>query len=255
MPLNFAILQTDLVWENPHRNIAHFSELIKRLDDNISLVLLPETFSTGFTMNVGNIEDQEEIALSWMIETAAKYRITLGGSLIIKEASCYYNRFYWVKPDNTFEYYDKRHLFRMGREQDHFCPGNKRVVVEDQGIRFLLQVCYDIRFPVFSRNRNDYDVIVYVANFPSARKHAWTTLLQARAIENQSYVLAVNRTGVDGEGVDNCGISCAIDMKGEYKARLDYKPGVLISSIDIEDIKQFRNKFPAHLDSDRFRLL
>lgn len=255
MTLNFALLQSDLVWEDPQKNIRNFSQLIKRLPQEIDVVLLPETFNTGFTMDVENNADKNHYALNWMKDTAAKRNISIAGSLITKENGHYYNRLHWVNSDQTIVHYDKRHLFRMGREKNNFKSGERRVIVEQQGLRILLQICYDIRFPVFSRNQDDYDAILYVANFPTARKNVWKTLLMARAIENQAYVLAVNRVGIDGEGVDNCGMSCVVDMQGNYKARLDDKPGIISSSIDVKEIRLFREKFPAHLDADRFKLL
>jgi predicted amidohydrolase len=231
-----------------------YEELLQSIDDMPDLVVLPETFSTGFTMNVKPYADTRGEVLQWMVGVSGKLNIHLTGSCIVKEGANYYNRLYWVNPSGDVAFYDKRHLFRMGREQEHFTKGKDRVIVKMGSFRFLLQICYDLRFPVFARNRGDYDAILYVANWPTARKHVWETLLVARAIENQSYVIGANCTGIDGEGVDNCGGSCVIDPKGKTKARLNEQPGILYSTIDLKEITSFRKKFPAWEDADDFLL-
>lgn len=253
--ITLAIIQSMLHWEDADANLAFFEEKIMGITGEIDLVVLPETFSTGFTMHVEEHADADGNTLGWMRRIAAKKDITLAGSCIVKEAGHYYNRLYWVAPSGQTRHYDKRHLFRMGREQLHFSPGNKRVVVPLGAFRILLQVCYDLRFPVFARNRGDYDAILYVANWPTARQPVWETLLTARAIENQAFVIAANRCGVDGEGMDNCGFSRVIDPKGNIKARLNEQPGLIITSIDLGELQAFRSNFPAHEDADDFQLL
>lgn len=252
--ISIAIVQPHLHWENIDANLKMFEEQMQSFVDVPDLVVLPETFSTGFTMNVEQFADTRGVVLQWMIGISEKLNVYLTGSCIVKEKTNFYNRLYWVAPSGDVEFYDKRHLFRMGREQEHFTPGKKRVVAQLGSFRFLLQICYDLRFPVFSRNRGDYDAILYVANWPTARKHVWDTLLVARAIENQSIVIGANCTGADGEGVDNYGGSCVIGPRGEIKARLNEQPGILYSRINLEEIISFRNKFPAWEDADDFIL-
>jgi omega-amidase len=252
--ISIAIIQPQLHWENIDANLRMFEELLQSIVDMPDLVVLPETFSTGFTMNVKQYADSRGDVLQWMVRVSEKFNVQLTGSCIVKEGTHFYNRLYWVSPSGEIAFYDKRHLFRMGREQEHFTSGEERVIVRLGSFRFLLQICYDLRFPVFARNRGDYDAILYVANWPTARKHVWETLLIARAIENQSFVIGANCTGTDGEGVDNCGESCVIDPKGRTKARLNEQPGILFSTIALEEIISFRNNFPAWEDADDFLL-
>lgn len=253
--ISVAIIQADLFWEDSKSNLKYFSEQIHALKNEVDLVVLPETFSTGFSMNVEQIADRGFTTRDWMIQQAAENDVFIAGSVVVEEKGRFYNRLYWVSPDGNVEHYDKRHLFRMGREQEYFTPGNKRVIVNLGKVRILLQICYDLRFPVFSRNRGDYDVILYVANWPTARKLAWETLLPARAIENISYVIAANRSGIDGEEQGTCGTSMVIDPIGKIKARLNDHPGLLVSSINHEVLKSLRKNFPAQDDADEFRIV
>jgi len=253
--ITLAIIQSHLHWEDAAANLMFFEDEIMGIRQTPDLVVLPETFTTGFTMNVEEHADREGKTREWMHRIAQEKEITLTGSCIVYEAGHYYNRLFWVEPSGNTRYYDKRHLFRMGREQLHFSPGEQRVVVQLGGFRILLQICYDLRFPVFARNRGDYDAMLYVANWPSARQHVWEALLTARAIENQSFVIAANRSGVDGEGMENCGLSRVIDPKGNIKARLYEQPGLLITSLDLEELQSFRNNFPVQEDADDFNLL
>ncbi|MFC2080268.1 amidohydrolase [Bacteroidota bacterium] len=250
-----AIVQSKLFWEDSRANLNYFESQINSLKKAVQLIVLPETFSTGFTMNVEEYADQNDETLKWMIHQAKKNEVFLTGSVIVKEGAKYYNRLYWVNPKGAFEYYDKRHLFRMGREHESFSSGDKRVVVNLGKARILLQICYDLRFPVFARNRGDYDIILYVANWPTPRQLVWETLLPARAIENQCYVIGANRSGIDGEGEETCGGSCVVNPKGEIKTRLSAQPGLLVSSINLEELISFRKNFPVSQDSDDFSLL
>jgi omega-amidase len=252
---SFAIIQSSLIWEDCKSNLNYFSEQINALKSKVDLVVLPETFSTGFTMNVESFADEKGETLKWMIHQARENHVFLAGSIIVKENKNYYNRLYWVTPEGNVEYYNKRHLFRMGREQEFFTPGDDRVIVNIGKVRILLQICYDLRFPVFARNRGDYDVILYVANWPTARQLAWETLLPARAVENISYVIAANRSGIDGEGDGTCGVSMFIDPKGKIKARLTDQPGLLVSSVNLEVLDSLRKNFPAQDDADDFTIL
>lgn len=253
--LSLAVIQPHLHWEQPEANLSYFNDQIALLGGQADLVVLPETFSTGFTMNVEQYADREQRVVNWMKEWASRYGHYLAGSCIVKEDNHYYNRLYVVSPGGGGEHYDKRHLFRMGREQTFFSPGNRRVITKIGDFNVLLQICYDLRFPVFARNRGDYEAILYVANWPSARKKAWETLLEARAIENQAYVIAANCTGTDGIGVKNCGGSRVIDPKGQIKTRLYEEPGILKTIIDPEEVQSFRRSFPAQEDADHFTLL
>ena len=252
---SLAILQSDLYWEDKSANFRQFGDQIKKLKSKVDLVVLPETFSTGFSMHVEQVADRNNEARDWMIQTACKNQVYLAGSVIVREEEKYYNRLFWVDPAGNVAHYDKRHLYRMGGERDNFTPGTGRVVVKLGTFRILLQVCYDLRFPVFARNRGDYDVILYVANWPSTRQNAWDTLLLARAIENQAFVIGANRTGVDGEGGDTCGSSVVVDPKGYIKARLNKQPGLLVTSVSMKELNDYRKKFPAYEDADPFTLL
>ncbi len=253
--LSLAIIQPHLHWQQVDANLSFFETKIVSISGSVDLVVLPETFSTGFTMEVEQYADDCGSTIDWMIKIAHQHQIILAGSCIVKEGPDYFNRFYWVPPSGEVQHYDKRHLFRVGREQEFFKSGKRRVIVTTGAFRILLQVCYDLRFPVFSRNRQDYDVILYVANWPAARKNVWETLLPARAIENQAFVIGANCTGTDGEGVENCGGSCVIDPKGIIKTRLNDQPGILFSTIEIDEVRSLRERFPVHEDADDFTLL
>ncbi len=185
---------------------------------------------------------------------AREKSVHVAGSLIILEHGRIFNRFFWVSPDGIAGHYDKRHLFRMGREDSFFTPGESREVFTLGSVRFLPQICYDLRFPVFARNRGDYDVVVYVANWPAPRHAVWETLIRARAIENQAYAIGVSRVGTDGEGVAHLGGSCVVDPMGQVVGCLDDQPGFLIYTLDIQMIREFREKFPVWKDADSFSL-
>jgi len=253
--LTLAIIQSNLFWEDPQSNLIAFEKELSALKGKVDLAVLPETFSTAFTMQVERFADKNNETLHWMINNAKKNNIILTGSIIVKESGHFYNRLYWIDSNGKVDFYDKRHLFRMGGERKHFTHGKARKIVKIGEIRILLQICYDLRFPVYSRNRGDYDVLLYVANWPAVRKNAWDTLLPARAIENQAYVIAANRCGIDGLGADTCGNSCVIDPKGYFKARLNDQPRKLLSSIDINELNEYKKNFPVYEDADKFKLL
>jgi predicted amidohydrolase len=229
--------------------------MLEKMSPETDLVILPETFSTGFTMQSDRFsEDENGKAVSWMKKVAVEKQTYVTGSLIVMEERNIFNRLYWVSPDGVVGYYDKRHLFRMGREDKHFVPGTSRPLFNLGEFRFLPQICYDLRFPVFSRNRGDYDVLFYVANWPAPRQPVWETLLRARAIENQSYVLGVSRVGIDGLGVEHLGGTCVIDPMGNVVHIMDNQPGILTTTIELDRLRNFREKFPAWKDADRFTL-
>ena len=253
--ISVALIQADLVWEKVDENLSRLNEMVSRVSKGTDLILLPETFSTGFTMNAERYaEELDGSSVRWMKKVAGERGCVIAGSLIIKDQGGVYNRLFWVTPDGIGGTYDKRHLFRMGREDQHFVPGNRRPVFTLGGLRFLPQICYDLRFPVFSRNRGDYDVLFYVANWPAPRQMVWDALTRARAIENQTYLLAVSRVGVDGEGVDHVGGSCVYDPVGNAMGILDHQEGILTATLEPEKLHEFREKFPAWKDADRFTI-
>lgn len=254
--LRVAVIQTHLVWQDCQANLQQLTEQLAALKP-IDLVVLPEMFASGFSMASAEIAETEPgPALSWLIEQAKRLQAAITGSLAVKTAEgTYVNRLYFVQPDGQIQHYDKRHLFRMAGEHKAYQAGSERVIVLFRGCRLLLQVCYDLRFPVFSRNCSDYDAIVYVANWPAVRSRAWWLLLQARAIENQAFVFGCNRVGEDGKGISYAGDSLIVDYLGQPLAELaPSEQGVLYAEADLAALAAFRQQFPAHLDADRFRL-
>jgi omega-amidase len=253
--LKISLIQADLIWENPVANLDMLDEMIGKVPAETDLVLLPETFATGFTMRSEEYAENENgRSVTWMKKMAVEHSVHITGSLIIRDEAGIRNRLLWVSPEGIAGTYDKRHLFRMGREDKHFFPGSSRRIFRLGDFNFMPQICYDLRFPVFSRNRGDYDVLFYVANWPESRHTVWETLLRARAIENQSYVIGVNRSGKDGEGMDHNGGSCIIDPMGRVMASLNHSAGILNGILDYQKIKEFREKFQAWKDADHFTL-
>jgi len=253
--ITVSLIQPNLVWEDVHANLVRLNEMVDQVPPGTDLILLPETFSTGFTMRADRFaEGLEGSAVQWMKKVAGERKCTISGSLIISDKGGIYNRLFWITPGGIEGTYDKRHLFRMGREDQHFIRGESRPVFRLGAIRFLPQICYDLRFPVFSRNRGDYDVLMYAANWPEPRQPVWESLTRARAIENQAYVLAVSRVGLDGEGVDHVGGSCAYDPMGRPLQILDDQEGILNTTLDLALLNDFRKKFTAWKDADRFTI-
>jgi omega-amidase len=255
--LRVSLVQQPLVWHDPRANRARFAELLAPLAGRTDLVILPETFTTGFSMEVEALgEPAAGPSADWLRAQAAALDAVVTGSVITREGTRYYNRLLWACPDGEVRHYDKRHLFRMGREHQHFTAGQSAWSVSWRGLRICPLVCYDLRFPVFSRRRAglDYELLIYVANWPSARVEAWQLLLRARAIENQAFVVGVNRSGPDGKGVAYPGDSAAIDYLGRTLVSLGDAAGVATTVLDAAALADFRAKFPAHLDADRFTL-
>jgi omega-amidase len=258
--LDVTLIQADLVWHDPAANRRRLQERFASLQGRTDLVVLPEMFTTGFTMEARSVaEPVDGPTIAWMREQAGKLGAVITGSIVTKDGEKFYNRLIWMRPDGTHEYYDKRHLFRMAHEHDHYSAGSRRVIVELKGWKILPLVCYDLRFPVWSRNRigsdEAYDLLLYVANWPQRRRHAWRTLLMARAIENLSYCIGVNRVGEDGVGISYVGDSAAIDYLGQPMTQPSEQEFVATVTLDRAALHGFRNKFPAHLDADEFRLL
>lgn len=254
--MNICLIQPDLVWENKSQNLTRYHRWFDQIQKPTDLIILPEMFSTGFTMNAReHAEDMNGPTLAWMQQKAREMDCLLAGSLIIKGKNSYYNRFVAVSEQGVVATYDKRHLFRMGNEESHYTPGNQRVVFTYKGWRMLPQICYDLRFPVWMRNQGDYDLVVMVASWPEPRRAVWTTLLRARAIENQVYVAAVNRVGMDNKGINHLGDSLIISPKGEILQDLGSIPGQAQTELSLQDLKDFREKFPVHLDQDSFQII
>ncbi len=253
--LTIAAIQTSLNWLDKDANLASFSDKIASIKDSVDLILLPETFATGFAINLDCAEPENGKVLDWMIATANSSNAVLAGSVLVQQGDKKANRFYWVWPNGEVKYYDKRHLFCLGKEGNFVKAGDRREVFTLNGFKILPQVCYDLRFPVFQRSRNDYDVMINVANWPAARRKVWDTLLMARAMENQCYVVAVNRVGDDGNGVAHNGGTAVYDFKGDTLAvAADNQTDILIKTLDKEAHELFKQSFPAHLDADGFSL-
>ena len=254
--LKVALVQSMLHWEDAAENRAMFAEKLLALKGITDLVVLPEMFTTGFSMRTAELaETMDGDTVSWMKEQARELDAAIYGSVIIAEGGKCYNRGLFVMPDGTVVTYDKRHLFRMAEEFQHYTPGGQRVVVEWRGWRLLLQICYDLRFPVFARNRGDYDALLYVANWPELRRYPWSQLLIARAIENQSYVIGVNRVGMDGKGHHYTGDSASVDPRGDADVMKASREDVLHTVLHREALDDFRAKFPVADDADAFSLM
>ncbi len=254
--MKIALLQTNIIWENKRENGAHYTALLASMPDDVRLVILPEMFFTGFSMYPERLaETGEGATLEWLCKTAMHKQAALVGSVITGERGRYYNRLYFVFPDGTYKRYDKRHLFSMGEEHRHYEAGTERLVVDYEGGRICPLVCYDLRFPVFSRNYGEaYDLLLYVANWPASRIHAWNTLLAARAIENQCYVAGVNRIGSDGGGVAHNGYSQVVDFKGRVVAGANEEEAIFTAELSLEGLRDFRKQFPALKDADKFSI-
>ena len=258
--LNITIIQSDLAWEDKTANLAAFERKIRALPAGVEVVVLPEMFSTGFSMSPEKLaEPMDGATVSWMKKLSAEKRIILTGSVIIEEGGRYFNRLLWVLPDGNLGMYDKKHLFGFAGEDQHYAAGSKRLVASVKGWRINLLVCYDLRFPVWSRQQSvegaEYDVLIYVANWPERRNVAWKTLLRARAIENQCYVIGVNRIGSDGNGISHSGDSMIIDPMGEVLFEKARTEEIYTATLDRKVLDTVREKLPFLRDSDPFMLL
>ena len=251
--MKIAVIQMDIVWGDPEQNIRNADYQIDHAG-RADLYVLPEMFSTGFVMQPEKYAEIEGRSLAWMKSKARMVSAAICGSVAVADRGKYFNRMYFVKPDGSVTTYDKRHLFTYSGEHEHYQAGKERVIVEWRGVRILLQVCYDLRFPVFSRNRKDYDMAVYVANWPESRRQVWDILLKARAIENQCFVVGVNRIG-DDEMCHYDGGTSIISPYGTVLAETtDNEPCISVASIDMEKLMAFRKKFPVLDDADSFVL-
>ena len=254
--LNIALVQTELTWEKPEQNRANLFKKIDAISDLVDIIVLPEMFTSGFTMNPSHVaETMQGETISWMTSLAAKKQAAITGSLVIKENDNYYNRMVFVHPNGMIDQYDKRHTFTLAGEDKVYTAGNKKIVVDYKGWKICPLICYDLRFPVWSRNAEQYDVVIYVASWPAIRMVAWDTLLKARAIENMSYCVGVNRVGKDGNNHDYSGHSAVYDVLG---SRIDSIPfdeeAVGIVTLKKEHIEFNRTKFNFLADQDQFSI-
>jgi len=252
--LTVSFVQDLLSWHDPITNRAQFAERIRELPES-DLIVLPEMFNTGFTSEAKTqAETHQGTTVEWMRQMAEEQNAVVVGSLIIKDGAHYYNRLIWMRPDGSKETYDKRHLFRMAGEHQHFSEGKQRLVVELKGWYVCPLICYDLRFPTWSRNTEGFHLLLYLANWPSIRRGHWHTLLAARAIENQCYVAGVNRIGSDDRNIDYCGDSCIIDPLGETLVDAKDLAGGFSGTLDYHELHCYRERFPAYLDADRFKV-
>ena len=257
MNLKITIIQSELHWENVDENLAMFTNKINSITEQTDVIVLPEMFTTGFSMESRRLaEKMDGKTVGWMKKQAKKASAVVTGSLIIEEEGSFYNRLIWAQPDENIYTYDKRHLFRMAEEDKHFTAGEERLIIEWKGWKICPLICYDLRFPVWSRNSLPaFDCLIYVANWPEARKEPWSKLLEARAIANQVYVVGVNRVGLDGKTISYSGDSVVIDPKGNLIS--DINPQLNeIATIELnkQELEDFREKFPVGLDADDFEV-
>jgi len=261
--LRISLVQAATLWHDARGNRALYGALARALAGCTDLVVLPETFTSGFTNEtLGNAEDMAGESVARLRALAAEVGAVVTGSIVIREGERYYNRLMWARPDGTLQTYDKRHLFRMANEHQRYAEGRDKLIVELEGWRVCPMVCYDLRFPVWIRNRYgatapdrfDYDLFVIVANWPAPRRTAWRTLLRARAIENLGYAAGVNRVGRDGNGLDYAGDSAIIDFLGEPLVELGSQAQVVTTTLSGAALVQHRTRFPAQLDADAFQL-
>jgi predicted amidohydrolase len=254
--LKITTFQAYLFWENIDKNLQNLELRLSSIREKTDLIVLPEMFSTGFSMNPEeHAEAMDGKTMNWMLQQAKKFDCVITGSIIIKEDKKYFNRLIWMRPEGSYEYYDKRHLFGLGEEDKHYSSGDKKLFVELHGWKICPMICYDLRFPVWLRNKDEeYDMLLIVANWPERRSLHWRTLIPARAIENQSFVVAVNRVGNDGNEIYHSGDSMCIDPNGNV---IYYKPNdedLHTFSINKEDLITARQSFPFLKDADKFEL-
>lgn len=252
--LKVALIQTTLFWEDPQANRDTFYEKIKVVSNEVDLIVLPEMFHSGFTMSPNHMNNSEgEKSLEWMLQIAKQEQKALTGSIPFYEKGSYFNRLFFVEPNGTYHQYDKRHTFTLAGESEVYEGGKKRLILEYMGFRICPLICYDLRFPVWARNTEDYDVLLYVANWPKTRIYAWDTLLAARAIENMSYCIGVNRIGSDDGGYEYTGHSAVYDSLGKALVFSD-EDTILYATLDKAHLNETREKLKFLQDRDRFNL-
>lgn len=251
--LKVALIQANLVWEDHTANLVHLNDRISQVPADVHLIVLPEMFSTGFSMHPANLAQcMDGPVVSWMLDRSQESKADITGSLIVEEAGLFYNRLIWVKPDGSIYGYDKKHLFRYAGEEKVYAPGDRQLLVDCHGWNIRPFICYDLRFPIWTRNLdNAYDAAVFVANWPQRRAAHWKALLKARAIENQCYVAGVNRVGVDGNGHHYSGDTCIIDPLGRLVAAMSHKEAIVSGVFSVAVLKDYRKAFPAWMDADQ----
>ncbi len=256
--LTITTIQTDLIWQDKAANLQMLEEKIDSISEKTEIVVLPEMFSTGFSMLPESLaETMDGETVEWMSRLSKRNGVIITGSIIIEEDGCFYNRLIWMLPNGSYGHYDKRHLFAFADEDKNYTPGNKRLIASVKGWKINLQICYDLRFPVWARQQSDenepeYDLLINVANWPNKRIHAWKTLLCARAIENQCYVVGVNRVGTDGNGVYHSGNSIIIDPLGEVLYHMADDEDIFTITLQKEKLTEVRERFPFWKDRDQF---
>jgi len=268
--LTLTLIQTQLHWEDKQANLSMLEQKINSIQEKTEIAILPEMFSTGFSMKPKQFaETMDGSSVKWMKRIAVQKKIILTGTLIIKDGNNFYNRLIWMLPNGEYGCYDKHHLFAYGEEDQHYSPGNKRLIASVKGWKINLQVCYDLRFPVWARQQQtslfkdehgdeanlEYDLLIYVANWPERRNHAWKTLLQARAIENQCFVIGVNRTGNDGNNIYHKGDSMVVNALGETLYHRADDEDVFTITLQKNSLEEIRNKFPFWKDADTFMII
>lgn len=262
-PFHITVLQSDLCWQDVDANLDALQAQLANAKEPSDLVVLPETFNTGFTMQAEkHAESMSGKTFEWMMQMARKYNAAICGSYIVNEAGKFYNRLYFVQPDGNFYIYNKRHLYRMGGEDQIFTHGNKQITIDFKGWKIHPLICYDLRFPVWSKNYISanteepvYDILLYVANWPASRTSVWETLLRARAMENQCFCVGCNRIGMDGQEVAYEGHSTIIDFKGNPLAKAGDTQRTITAKLDKKQLTNFRKKFPVFLDWDNFQVI
>jgi len=251
--INITIIQSNIIWEDKDSNLKNYQSKIDNIESD--LIILPEMFTTGFTMNPKSLaETMSGETVQWMKENASKMNSAICGSIIIQEDSKYFNRFIWINPDGSIHHYDKRHLFSFAGEDKNYTPGNEKLIIEYKGWKICPLICYDLRFPVWSRNSEDYDLLIYVANWPTKRKLAWKSLLVARAIENQCYVIGVNRVGYD-ENNYYSGESKLVNALGETLYVNSHVEDIYTTTISKYELNKVRTQLPFLNDKDNFKIL
>jgi omega-amidase len=255
--LKVVLIQAPLIWENPEANRNYFSSKIKEVGNSTDMIVLPEMFTTGFTMNAKPLaETMDGETVNWMKNLAEKSGAAITGSIIVTESGKFYNRLLFVTPQGEIFHYDKKHLFTLANEQDNYSPGTKKLIVDYKGWKICPLICYDLRFPVWARNVENYDVLIYVANWPEIRTKAWDVLLQARAIENMAYCVGLNRVGKDGKGFDYIGHSAVYDGLGEIITSLNFENESLVyATLKKSHLEKIRNKLKFLEDKDAFEML
>jgi len=254
--MKIALIQTHLIWENPNKNRAYLTEKINSISQYVDLIILPEMFTSGFTMHPQNVaETMYGETVLWLQETARAKNCAITGSVVIKENNNYFNRLLFVFPSGEIQHYDKRHLFTLAGEDKIYTSGKEKLIVNYNGFKICPLICYDLRFPVFSRNVEDYDILIYVANWPKPRVNAWDILLKARAVENMSYTIGVNRIGTDENHHEYLGHSQVIDFLGNFIQEPLETEGIFIVELDKEKLSETRKKLAFLNDKDTFELL